>query len=257
MNYYKRHLGDYAKNTRTLSTYEHGVYNLVLDLYYTDECAVSTDDAYAICRAENVKDRASVDRVLNKFFVLTDEGWSHGRAEKEIAKYREKSAKNKEIGSLGGKQKAKRNASETLEECLANDNPSHKPLANNQEEEKKEQARSPKNGSRLPDDFPTSDLITWARAERADVDPKTEVAKFRDYWLGKPGKDGRKADWPATWRNWIRNARATQRAGPGVATSKNGQAIETLERMKRGYENSDSGTAATPALPGPGRSTSG
>jgi len=134
LNYYKRHLGDYAKNTRTLNTYEHGVYNLVLDLYYTDEGPVSTKDAYSICRADSAKDRGMVDNVLSKFFILEDSVWRHGRADEEIAKYREKSEKNKAIGSLGGKQKAKRNAremlSETPQECLADDNPSHKPLAN-------------------------------------------------------------------------------------------------------------------------------
>lgn len=137
MNYYKRHLGDYAKNTRTLTTYEHGVYNLVLDLYYTDESPVSTEDAYAVCRADSSKDRASVDRVMAKFFTPDGSVWRHARADEEIQKYLDKAAKNREIGSLGGKQKAKRNASETLSESLgetlpdrlANDTPSHKPLA--------------------------------------------------------------------------------------------------------------------------------
>jgi hypothetical protein len=27
---------------------------------------------------------------------------------------------------------------------------------------------------------------------------------FRDHWWGKAGKEGRKADWFATWRNWVR-----------------------------------------------------
>lgn len=139
MNYYKRHLGDYAKNTRTLSTYEHGVYNLVLDLYYTDESPVSSEDAYLICRADSSKDRAMVDRVLNKFFQRDGDTWRNDRADEEIEKYRDKSEKNRVIGSLGGKQKAKRNASETLsdseEDRLANDTPSHKPLATSQYKE--------------------------------------------------------------------------------------------------------------------------
>lgn len=142
MNYYKRHLGDYAKNTRTLSTYEHGVYNLILDLYYTDERPVSSEDAYAICRISGAKERAVVNRVLVKFFKLDGDVWRHERADEEIAKYHEKSEKNKAIGSLGGKRKAKRNASETLSESVgerlandvANDTPSHKPLAISQEE---------------------------------------------------------------------------------------------------------------------------
>lgn len=30
-----------------------------------------------------------------------------------------------------------------------------------------------------------------------------EAERFRDFWLAKPGKDGVKADWEATWRNWV------------------------------------------------------
>ncbi|MGF6174728.1 hypothetical protein [Ensifer sp. 4252] len=33
-----------------------------------------------------------------------------------------------------------------------------------------------------------------------------EFDKFRDYWNAKAGKDATKLDWPATWRNWLRNA---------------------------------------------------
>ena len=27
-----------------------------------------------------------------------------------------------------------------------------------------------------------------------------------DYWCAKPGADGTKLDWEATWRNWLRKA---------------------------------------------------
>ena len=67
--------------------------------------------------------------------------------------------------------------------------------------------RSP-NGSRLEDGWsPPADWIDWAVKERPEIDAKLEADKFRDFWHSKPGKDGRKADWKATWRNWIRNAR--------------------------------------------------
>jgi hypothetical protein len=31
-------------------------------------------------------------------------------------------------------------------------------------------------------------------------------AQFLDYWVAQPAAKGRKSDWPATWRNWIRRA---------------------------------------------------
>lgn len=76
-------------------------------------------------------------------------------------------------------------------------------------EQKKEKGASP-SGSRLPTDWAASpEQLAWARAERADIDPTREAASFRDYWHGVAGAKGRKADWDATWRNWIRNSRGS------------------------------------------------
>lgn len=80
--------------------------------------------------------------------------------------------------------------------------------------------RDRKLGTRLPDDFiPSPELFTWFRKNCPHVDGKREHAQFCDYWHAKPGKDGRKVDWPATWRNWMRNseARSQPRARPGQA----------------------------------------
>ena len=76
--------------------------------------------------------------------------------------------------------------------------------------------RSP-TGSRLPPDFPNAEAMLWARQEAPEVDARLEEAKFRDYWSAAAGSKARKADWAATWRNWIRRARddgrkAAQRA---------------------------------------------
>ena len=79
------------------------------------------------------------------------------------------------------------------------------------EEEKAEEAPSPKSprGTALPKDWELpGDWRTWAEKERPDVDPQTAADSFRDFWIAKPGKEGRKTDWQATWRNWVRNQRA-------------------------------------------------
>lgn len=81
-------------------------------------------------------------------------------------------------------------------------------------EGKKVEARA----TRLPTDWqPTDEDWKFAQGEGMTVpEIETEAAKFRDYWTAKGGKDGRKLDWNATWRNWIRNRRAApQRAAAG------------------------------------------
>lgn len=63
-------------------------------------------------------------------------------------------------------------------------------------------------GTRLPADWKLStELAEWALAEKPGFPVIEEAAKFRDYWTAKTGKDATKADWDATWRNWVRNAR--------------------------------------------------
>lgn len=65
------------------------------------------------------------------------------------------------------------------------------------------------NGSRLPADWKLpDDWRAWAKAKRPDVSADEEADKFADFWHAKAGKDGRKADWLGTWRNWIRRADA-------------------------------------------------
>ena len=71
-----------------------------------------------------------------------------------------------------------------------------------QPENKKQTATA----TRLPADWmPSSDDIDFCEKERVDLAPFDVADRFRDYWIAQPGAKGRKLDWPATWRNWVRN----------------------------------------------------
>lgn len=62
-------------------------------------------------------------------------------------------------------------------------------------------------GARLSSDWePSPDVVEKMRAERPGVDFGTEHRKFVDHFLAAPGQKGVKADWDATWRNWMRRA---------------------------------------------------
>lgn len=82
-------------------------------------------------------------------------------------------------------------------------------------------------GTRIAEDFePTTEMRAWFAAEQLGqvIDGRTEHAKFVDYWLGVPGAKGRKLDWAATWRVWMRSAadRAPRRPGSSLATPTSG-----------------------------------
>ena len=144
MNYYKRHIGDYAAKAGHLSMLEHGAYGLLMDAYYNREQGPTRAEAIRLARARTTEEIAAVDAVLAEFFTETDGQFTQNRIEEELAAFRVKQEVNRHLGAKGGKANAKRIATETLSEMEAkqvphreaNDKPSHKPLASNQEEAK-------------------------------------------------------------------------------------------------------------------------
>lgn len=117
MNYYERHLGDYARDTGHLSILEHGVYTLLLDRYYITETGIPETQVYRLARAKTQEERDAVDAVLADFFILkvvekpdgfateakTERVWINSRAEEEIAKAQARIKASKSNGLLGGR----------------------------------------------------------------------------------------------------------------------------------------------------------
>lgn len=63
-------------------------------------------------------------------------------------------------------------------------------------------------GTRIPDPFIIDEAMRdWAvdRGYTAEWCVQ-QTERFINYWTAKPGKDGTKTDWRATWRNWILKA---------------------------------------------------
>jgi uncharacterized protein YdaU (DUF1376 family) len=130
MNYYKRHLGDYARDTGHLTALEHGIYTLLLDWYYVNECPIPADKAKRIARGNPEETQT----VLSEFFILSDSGWQHARADREIAEYHAKAEHNRKAGKLGGRPRKTQTVSKPNPDVtLAT---SHKPLASKEQKQK-------------------------------------------------------------------------------------------------------------------------
>jgi len=89
-------------------------------------------------------------------------------------------------------------------------------------EEKRREELTPKSkaepasqGSRLQIEILPQDWRAFCQQERSDLDPERTFAKFCDYWKAKPGKQGTKLDWLATWRNWVREERKINGSSSG------------------------------------------
>lgn len=109
MNYYERHLGDYARDTAHLTMLEHGAYTLLMDRYYTTEVGIPADQVHRLMRARSKEEKAAVDVVLDEFFSLSNGVWVKGRIEEEIEKYQSKKpqAEEKKINNAERQRRAR------------------------------------------------------------------------------------------------------------------------------------------------------
>jgi uncharacterized protein YdaU (DUF1376 family) len=105
MNYYERHLGDYARDTSHLSMLEHGAFTLLLDRYYSSEAPIPAAQAHRLARARTKEEQKAVDVVLEEFFKLSGDVWVNTRVEAEIAKKETKTKAAQANGVRGGRPK--------------------------------------------------------------------------------------------------------------------------------------------------------
>lgn len=93
---------------------------------------------------------------------------------------------------------------------------------------------------RLPTDF-SPDLV-WAQGQGlSPSQAQTEAAKFRDYWSSK-GSNATKTDWPATWRNWVRQS--VERLPRGSPFQRPPTAADLAADLLRQMEQPDASTAS-------------
>ena len=228
MHYYKRNIGDYNKKAGRLTMLQHGAYTLLLDACYDRERFPTLDEAIDWTWASSEEEIAAVKFVIHKFFTEAGEIWRQSRIQEEIDAFQNNAKINKKI-ALEREEKRRqqprsvpKKARTVLKDERSVDDPppdvnepprsthepppNHKPLTINHKPERED--ASPR-GSRLLQDFEMpSDWAEFCKTERPDLNPRQTFSRFKDHWIAKPGKDGRKSDWTATWRNWVRGERS-------------------------------------------------
>lgn len=240
MNYYPHHIGDFDRATRHLTRIERSIYRDLLDVYYDTEAPLTLDQP-ALCRkviARAPEEVEAVKAILAEFFHETPGGWYHDRCEEELETYRKTNTQKSIAGKASAAARAARreqalNGKATdvptavptaVERALNGTSTNQEPRTNNQEPEPKEQApQAPPaeakadkaRGSRLPADWkPSPEDVAYCKTERPDLRPSSVAQNFFDYWIAQPGAKGRKADWSATWRSWVRKERTENAPWP-------------------------------------------
>jgi len=87
MNYYRRYIGDYQRDTMHLSMAEHGAYTLLLDAYYASDGNLPRhlSELNAIARAHSKLERDAVMKVEETYFPTNGDGTRNNkRADKEL-----------------------------------------------------------------------------------------------------------------------------------------------------------------------------
>ena len=122
MNSYEFHIGDYYRETRNLSQGEHYIYRSLLDECYLHEVPLTTDPKMIMrligIKSDQIED---LEFILDRFFMLTPDGWINNRVNEELAKIYAKSAAAKASADARW-AKHKNNANGMRTQCERNAN---------------------------------------------------------------------------------------------------------------------------------------
>lgn len=189
-------------------------------------------DARIVLRkwGQEVADELSSNDPDRPSWIPVENGWQIRDFEKHHplrSEIEEKRAKVSESKSLAGKRSGEVRRAKAEQNANTNEQDSNKTgTKTNPETETEtetESKTSPSNegettprkraGRLDPQWNPPTSLIEQMSAECKDVNLKDEHRVFVDYWIAQPGQRGVKADWEATWRNWIRRKQGDLAAG--------------------------------------------
>lgn len=222
---------DYEANTAHLTLEEDGVYNRLLRLCWrTPGCSIPHDDAWIrrMMRVDEATYSTVVIPIVNEFFKVDKARLFSPRLMREYLVAKEKHEKRVKAGKKGGRpakslknnKTDKSNAKAMPKQNESNHNHNH----NHSKKVIVEETITQKNrGSRLSDNWypDQEDESLIALVKRLNLSPdqlQNHFESFKDYWTAKPGKDGVKLDWQATWRNWLRNSRQAHSKQNGKST---------------------------------------
>jgi uncharacterized protein YdaU (DUF1376 family) len=209
MHYYQFNIGDYQSHTNHLSDIEDLAYRRLLDWCYLHEKPLpkDIDEIARLIRMRSHSDCIAV--VLREFFIATKDGYVSERVMHEVDQVNIKSDKAKASAKARWSNKindlpSDANGMRTHSERNATHNPlpiTHNPI--------KELAPKAAQATRLPDDWQLPDeWAIWAKQNRPDLNPNKVADSFKDYWIAQPSAKGKKTNWQATWRNWVRSQKA-------------------------------------------------
>ena len=207
MHFYPHHIGDFLKDTSSLTPEESYYYLRLIWLYYDTEKPLP-DDIPSLAFKIGARNKEDCVRSLLQIYFRFDpnlKSHTHQRIDAEIRKYQGKaeSAKRANLIRWGYDP-----------DPITDPKSDPKQIPTNNQEPR---TKVRKGARRLPEDWVPSDRsLELMRKERPDLNERHTIITFVNYWVSKPGKDAMKKDWDRTFDNWI----LTQKQGPNAVGTK-------------------------------------
>jgi len=105
--YMPLYISDYLADAAHLSTLEHGAYMLLIMTYWQRGKALpASDDRLANIARLSVADWLTIRPVIEEFFECDGASWTHGRIERELAVFRDKSDKARAAGRASAQRRS-------------------------------------------------------------------------------------------------------------------------------------------------------
>ena len=193
MHFYPHHIGDFLKDTSSLTPEESYYYLRLIWLYYDTEKPLP-DDIPSLAFKIGARGKEDCVRSLVQIYFTYDsdlKSHTHQRIDVEIRKYQAKAASAKRANQIRWE------AEKDLKSDLKSD---AKQIPTKNQEPRTRRGRA----TRLPADWePSDELIAFMRKERPDLNPVHTIMRFCNFWQAKSGKDATKLDWDKTFQNWV------------------------------------------------------
>ena len=273
MNFFKLYIGDYLRDTGTLTLAQHGAYMLMLMQHYANETPLPTGrELYRLLRADTKLERDAIDFVAAKFWIATEDGLVNERSSKEFSRASEISVKNRAIAlareekkraekehedSTKRAQSVPRNEHErstnqtsrhqtqdlnskpSCPELIAQDQNISTDISKSLETKPPSQivstAQKIKRAQKLPEDFEPDDGHQRLASELG-INLRHEILQFRDY---HKARGTTMVSWSAALRTWLRNAPKFRAQAPptsGKQAARDSYAAQAAQARERENE---------------------
>lgn len=250
--------GDYMRDTAHLSALEDCFYRRLIDHYMAKGEALAPDRLYAIARAHSQDEKNAVDRVALEFLVPMVDGLHIPRCDVELQRLEKFSQNQRDrINKRWEKVRAASHDTAVLPRytgviptttttTTTGDrlSPEQPPQTTVDLPVKGVPGGAPAGarGTALPKDWRLPK--PWGEWALQEFPHLTQAAiremanEFADHWHANSNRrEGKKADWFAAWRNWVRrDARRPARNRPPVESRNEGAASDWLRRHASGPE---------------------